>query len=43
MTLSFSLGLGLTTLRQGGGVVKTLNVLRDSRIMRNNLRMTDNG
>lgn len=27
----------------GGEIVKTLSVLRDSRIMRDNLRMTDNG
>lgn len=28
---------------QGGWVVKTLSILRDIRIMRDNLRMADNG
>ena len=28
---------------QGGGAVRTMAILRDSRIMRDNLRMADNG
>lgn len=35
--------LGLATLSKGGGVIFTNTVMRDSRVMRDSLRMTDRG
>lgn len=46
MGFKFSKSFGWSLARDsnpGGGVVKALSVLRDSRIMRDNLRMADNG
>lgn len=40
--LGLYLGLGLTP-SAGGGVIVTQTIMRDNRVMHDNLRMTDNG
>lgn len=43
-TLSLGLGLGLTnTPSKGGGVIVTQTIMRETLVMRENLRMTDRG
>lgn len=42
--MKFALGIGVPhTPIKGGNIVRTYTVLRDARVMRDSLRMLDNG